>query len=148
MSLQDRRRRQTLEAATPLLLPGEQVELITCANVGTVSVRRQVATAAVVGVLTAGTVIASVRPRQMYLVLTDQRLLFFDAATATGKPGKLLINLPRPYVSATEPKKGMFGLTLVTQLTLAGQDKALKLAFPAPCRAEGRQMLGVLPVAA
>ena len=83
MALKERRRRQVLETAAPLLIQGERIELTTTANVGTVSVRRQVLTAAVVGVLSAGTVMATVRPRAMYVVLTDQRLLFFDAATAT-----------------------------------------------------------------
>ncbi len=146
MALKERRRRQVLETAAPLLIQGERIELTTTANVGTVSVRRQVLTAAVVGVLSAGTVMATVRPRAMYVVLTDQRLLFFDAATATGRPGKVLMHLPRPYVTAGEPRKGMFGLTLVTELTVAQQEKGLKLTFPAPCRAEGRQLLAALPV--
>jgi hypothetical protein len=145
VALNGRRRRQLLETATPLLIQGELVELTTLANVGSVSVRKQALTAAVVGVLTAGTVLATVRPRQMYIVLTEQRLLFFDGSTATGKPGKLLINLPRPYVSVSEPRKGLLGLTLVTQLSVAEQDKGLKLSFPTPCRAEGRQFAAALP---
>ncbi|MEU1311356.1 hypothetical protein ABZ419_21040 [Streptomyces cinnamoneus] len=143
----DRRRRQTFEAVTPMLAPGERVDLITCANVGTVSVRRQVATAALVGVFSGGTMMATVRPRQMYLVLTDRRLLFFDAATTTGKPGKLLIELSRPYVAAGPARKGMLGLTLITELALAGQAEGLKLTFPKPCRADGRQLVGLLPAA-
>lgn len=140
MPLNAGRKRQTFEAATPLLSEGERVELITCANVGSVSARRKVATAVVVGLASAGTLIASVRPRQMYIVLTDRRLLFFDASTSTGRPGQMLMNFPRTYASAGVPSKGMFGLTLVTELALAGQDRGLKLAFPTPCRAEGRQL--------
>ncbi|MEV5241161.1 hypothetical protein AB0K89_18945 [Streptomyces cinnamoneus] len=143
----DRRRRQTFEAAAPMLAADERVDLITCANVGTVSVRRQVATAALAGVLSGGTMMASVRPRQMYLVLTDRRLLFFDASTATGKPGRLLIELARPYVAAGPARKGMLGLTLITELALAGRDEGLRLAFPSPCRKDGRQLLGLLPAA-
>ena len=52
-----------------------------------------------VGVLSAGTVMATVTPRPLYIVLTDQRLLIFDGNRG-GKPGKLLLNLPRPYLSA------------------------------------------------
>ncbi|MFF4364504.1 hypothetical protein [Streptomyces sp. NPDC001594] len=147
MPLNVKRRRQTLDAVTPLLAHGESVELVTCANVGSVSVRRQVATAVVVGVFSAGTMTASVRPRQMYIVLTDRRLLFFDASTSTGRPGRLLMDLPRPYVSAGVPRKGMLGLTLVTELVLAGQDQGLKLAFPTPCRTEGRQFTEALTAA-
>ncbi|MEX2983705.1 hypothetical protein [Streptomyces sp. C36] len=143
----DRRRRQTFEAATPMLAADERVDLITCANVGTVSVRRQVAAAALVGVLSGGTMMATVRPRQMYLLLTDRRLLFFDASTATGKPGKLLIELARPYVAACPARKGMLGLTLIIELALAGQAEGLRLTFPSPCRADGRQLMGLLPAA-
>ncbi|GHB50305.1 hypothetical protein GCM10010347_19770 [Streptomyces cirratus] len=140
MPLNAGRQRQTFEAVTPLLSEGERVELITCANVGSVSVRRQVATAVVVGLASAGTLMAAVRPRQMYIVLTDRRLLFFDASTSTGKPGRVLMDFSRAYASAGVPSKGMFGLTLVTELALAGQDRGLKLVFPTPCRSEGRQL--------
>jgi hypothetical protein len=78
MSLNTRRARQLLDVAAPLLLQGEQVEMTTLAGVGTVSVRKQVLIAAVVGALSAGTVMATVTPRPMYMVLTDQRVLFFD----------------------------------------------------------------------
>ncbi|MEU6896155.1 hypothetical protein ABZ934_31305 [Streptomyces sp. NPDC046557] len=145
MPLNSARKRQTFEAASPLLFQGETVELITCANVGSVSVRRQVATAVVVGLVSAGTMMATVRPRQMYVVLTDRRLLFFDASTSTGKPGRLLMDFPRPHVSAGVPRKGMFGLTVVTELVVAGHDRGLKLAFPTPCRAEGRTLAEALP---
>lgn len=145
MSLNSRRRRQLLEATGPLLLQGEQVELATLAAVGTVSVRRQALTAAVVGVLSAGTVIATVRPRPLYIALTDQRLLFFDGNNG-GKPGKLLMNLPRPYVSVGATKKGLFGLTLITQLSVVEQEQALKVTFPVQHRADGHQFLSLLPV--
>jgi len=133
-----------LPSETPF--QGEQVELTTLAGVGTVSVRKQALTAAVVGVLSAGTVIATVRPRPLYIVLTDQHLLFFDGAGG-GKPGKLLMNFPRPYVSLGAPKKGFLGLTLVTQLSVAEQEKGLKLTFPVQNRADGRQFVSALPVA-
>ncbi|MEU8949417.1 hypothetical protein [Streptomyces sp. NPDC048489] len=145
MSLNPRRRRQLLEATGPLLLQGERVELATLAAVGTVSVRRQVLTAAVVGALTAGTVSATVRPRPLYITLTDQRLLFFDGNNG-GKPGKLVMNLPRPYVSVGATKKGFFGLTLITHLSVVEQIQGLRLTFPAQHRADGRQFVSVLPV--
>ncbi|MFD1272938.1 hypothetical protein ACFQ51_17615 [Streptomyces kaempferi] len=128
-----------------MLLQGEQVELATLAAVGTVSVRRQALTAAVVGVLSAGTVIATVRPRPLYIALTDQRLLFFDGNNG-GKPGKLLMNLPRPYVSVGATKKGLFGLTLITQLSVVEQEQALKVTFPVQHRADGHQFVSLLPV--
>ncbi|MGW1029173.1 hypothetical protein ACWD4J_36765 [Streptomyces sp. NPDC002577] len=145
MALNPRRNRQLLETAAPLLIQGEQVQFTTLAAVGSVSVRKQALTAAVVGVLSAGTVMATVTPHPMYIVMTDQRLLFFDG-TNGGRPGRLQMNLPRPYVSATEPKNGFLGLTVVTHLTVAGQEKGLKLTFPVQNRGDGRRFTSVLPV--
>lgn len=105
MAMNARRARQLLEISAPLLLQGEQVELTSVVSIGTVSVRKQALTAAVVGVLSLGTVMATVTPRPMYIVLTNQRILFFDGNRG-GKPGKLLMNLPRPYVTAsTRPRR-------------------------------------------
>ncbi|MGI5455444.1 hypothetical protein ACQEWB_20155 [Streptomyces sp. CA-249302] len=137
MSLNARRSRQLLEAAAPLLLQGEQIEFTSLAGVGSVSVRKQALTAAVVGVLSAGTVMATVTPRPMYIVLTDQRVLFFDGNQG-GRPGKLLLNLPRPYVSAGGSRKAFLGLQFVTRLAVEGQEQALKVTFPVQHRGTGR----------
>ncbi|MGW9027166.1 hypothetical protein ACWGQ5_23910 [Streptomyces sp. NPDC055722] len=145
MAVNARRTRQLLDAAAPLLLQGEQVELTTLAGVGSVSVRRQALTAALVGVLSAGTVMATVTPRPLYIVLTDQRLLFFDGNRG-GKPGKLVINLPRPYVSAGGSKMAFLGLQYVTYLTLAGQERGLKVTFPVQHRGDGPRFTSGLPV--
>lgn len=136
MALNSRRTRQLLEIASPLLLQGEQVELTSLAGVGSVSVRKQALTAAMVGVLSAGTVMATVTPRPLYIVKTDQRLLFFDGNRG-GRPGKLMLNLPRPCVSVGSSKKAFLGLQYVTQLSMAGQDKGLKVTFPVQHRADG-----------
>ncbi|MFF8944213.1 hypothetical protein ACF1A5_18480 [Streptomyces sp. NPDC014864] len=145
MALNARRNRQLLEAATPLLLEGEQVQLTSLAGVGSVSVRRQALTAAVVGVLSAGTVMATVTPRPLYIVLTDQRVLFFDGNRG-GKPGKLLISLPREYVTAGNSKKAFLGLQYVTHLSVAGQEQGLKVTFPVQHRGDGPRFVSGLPV--
>ncbi|WP_306185944.1 MULTISPECIES: hypothetical protein [unclassified Streptomyces] len=145
MALSSRRTRQLLEAAAPLLLQGEQVELTSLAGVGSVSVRKQALTAAVVGVLSAGTVMATVTPRPLYLVLTDQRVLFFDGNRG-GKPGPLVLNLPRPYVSVGGSKKAFLGLQYVTHLSVAGQEGALKVTFPVQHRADGPRFTAGFPV--
>ncbi|MEU6773350.1 hypothetical protein [Streptomyces sp. NPDC046759] len=145
MALNARRNRQLHEAVAPLLLRGEQVELTSLAGVGSVSVRRQALTAAVVGVVTAGTVVATVRPRPLYMVLTDQRILFFDGNRG-GKPGPLVLNLPRPYVTAGNSKKAFLGLQYVTHLTVAGQEKGLKVTFPVQHRGDGPRLAEALPV--
>ncbi|MFR9799165.1 hypothetical protein ACL02U_25210 [Streptomyces sp. MS06] len=145
MALKSRRKRQLLEAAAPLMLQGEQIELTTLAGVGSVSVRKRALTAAVVGVLSAGTVMATVTPRPLYLVLTDQRLLFFDGNRG-GKPGPLVLNLPRPYVTAGGSKKAFLGMGYVTFLSVAGQEGALKVGFPVQHRGDGPRLVAGLPV--
>lgn len=145
MAISARRDRQLLETAAPLLLPGEQVELTSLASIGTVSVRRQALTTIVVAVLTLGMVMATVRPRAAYVVLTNQRILFFDANQG-GKPGKLLMNMARPYVTATAAKKAFLGLKTVTHLSVEGQEGTLKVDFPVQTRADGRMFAGALPV--
>jgi hypothetical protein len=145
MPLNARRSRLLGEALGPLLMAGERVELLSLTSVGTVSAGRRIATAAVVGVLTAGTVTAVVRPRPMYLAVTDQRLLLFDAAHSSGRPGNLLANLPRPYVTASGPRKGMLGLVSVVRLTVEGSERDLKLTFPVMTRRDGGWLTSVLP---
>ena len=145
MALNSRRTRQLMEAAGPLLLQGEQVEFLSLAGVGTVSVRKQALTAVAVGVLSAGTVMATVTPRPLYIAMTDQRLLFFDGNRG-GRPGKLLLNLPRPYVSAGGSKKAFLGLQYVTQLSVEGQEGALKVTFPVQHRGDGPRFVAGLRV--
>ncbi|MFE2535051.1 hypothetical protein [Streptomyces sp. NPDC059371] len=145
MAINARRNRQLLETSAPLLLPGEQVELTSLASIGTVSVRKQALTAIVVGILTLGMVMATVRPRAVYVVLTNQRILFFDGNRG-GKPGALLMNIARPYVTATSAKKAFLGLKTVTHLSIEGQEGTLKVDFPVQTRADGRVFAGALPV--
>lgn len=145
MSLNARRSRQLIEAATPLLLQGERIEFTSLAAIGSVSVRKQALTAAVVGVLSAGTVMATVTPRPMYIVLTDQRVMFFDGNRG-GRPGQLQLNLPRPYVSAGGSKKAFLGLQFVTRLSVTGQEQGLKVTFPVQHRGDGGRFVGALPV--
>ncbi|MET9910210.1 hypothetical protein ABZZ74_25965 [Streptomyces sp. NPDC006476] len=145
MALNSRRTRQLMETAAPLLLQGEQVEFLSLAGVGTVSARKQALTAVAVGVLSAGTVMATVTPRPLYIAMTDQRLLFFDGNRG-GRPGKLLLNLPRPYVSAGGSKKAFLGLQYVTHLSVEGQEGALKVTFPVQHRGDGPRFVAGLRV--
>ncbi|MGW3914214.1 hypothetical protein ACWEBX_22200 [Streptomyces sp. NPDC005070] len=145
MAINARRNRQLLETSAPLLVPGEQVELTSLASIGTVSVRKQALTAIIVGILTLGMVMATVRPRAVYVVLTNQRILFFDGNRG-GKPGALLMNIARPYVTATSAKKAFLGLKTVTHLSIEGQEGTLKVDFPVQTRADGHVFAGALPV--
>ncbi|ARP68672.1 hypothetical protein LK07_01585 [Streptomyces pluripotens] len=146
--MNNRRRQQLLQSVAPLLTEGEQVEFTSLAKVGSVSVKRRVLTSALVGVLSAGTVIATVQPRPMYLALTDRQLLFFDAKTTTGRPGELLLAMPRELTSAAPMQKALLGLGLQTVLTVQGQEKGLKLTFPPAGKAAGRDLVSRLAVTA
>ncbi|MEU5594959.1 hypothetical protein [Streptomyces sp. NPDC020298] len=135
------------QSVAPLLTEGEQVELTSLAKVGSVSAKRRVMTTALVGVLTAGTVIATVQPRPMYWAPTGRRPLFFDAKTSTGRPGKLLVALPRELISAAPAGRALLGLGVRTVLTVEGQEQGLKLTFPPACKAAGRDLASRLAAA-
>ncbi|MGK4580290.1 hypothetical protein [Kitasatospora sp. HPMI-4] len=145
--MNNKRRQQLVAAANPLLTAGERIELATVVKVGSVSVKRKLATAAVVGVLTAGTVIATASPRPMYLVMTDQRILFFEVDGLTGKPRKLLMVLPRELVTATPVAKALLGLGRVTQLEIDGQEQGLKVLFPPVSKADAAGFAAALRTA-
>jgi hypothetical protein len=87
-----------------------------------------------------------VRPRGTYIVLTDRRILFFDGDISSGgRPGKHLMTVPRDLVTVSEPKGKGFGLAMQIELTIAGQDKDLRILFPKPSKDEGRQFTDLLP---
>lgn len=124
---------RVMAVATPILEAGERIEICSVANVGTVSVKRQATTAAVVGVLSAGTVMVAVRPKKFFLALTDRRLLLFGEGMI-GLEKKPAAVLPRQLLRTGEPKKGM--LTATFELSIEGQEKGMKFVFPLPARAD------------
>ena len=134
------------QAAAPHLRPGEIVEIGAFTTVGSVSAKRQFLTAAVVGVATAGLVVATVRPAKRYLGVTNQRLLFFNGEASFGRPGKLLFSLPREAVAVV--KSGRRMLAYQIELTIAGQEKGLLINFPMTTRATMEEIAASLPAAA
>jgi hypothetical protein len=143
--MNNKRVRMLAEKAAPQLQAGEQIEISAYCNVGTVSVKRMVATAAVVAVATAGIFTAVVHPRKTYLALTTSRLLFFDVNSATGRPGKLLFTLPREAVAVADVNKGLIALKV--EIAIAGQDKGLRLAFPTIAKKDGKLVASALQAA-
>jgi hypothetical protein len=133
------------QAAAPHLRPGEVVEIGAFATVGSVSIKRQFATAAVVGVATLGFVNATVRPAKRYIAVTGQRLLFFNGEGTLGRPGKILFALPREAVVVV--KAGRHLLYYRMELAVAGQDKGLLINFPITARATMEQIAASLPAA-
>jgi hypothetical protein len=127
--------KRVVTVATPVLGPGEHIEMGTFAAVGSVSVKRQVATAAIAGVLSGGTLMVSVQPKKYYVALTNERPLFFAEGRATGRPEKkLAMQLPRELLAAGEATRGL--LTAKVNLTIEGQEQGLKLVFPLPSRSD------------
>ena len=144
--LKDKRVQQVHEVAGPHLRPGEQVQLVSYASVGSVSVKRRAATAAVTAIASGGTLAISVRPRRMYLAMTPDRLLFFNGDTPSGKPGRsVLMEIPRPLITVAGAKKGL--LTVTVRLAVEGEDQGVKLIFPRPTRDDGEKLAAEIPAA-
>jgi hypothetical protein len=134
-------------AAAPSLQPGELVELTGVASAGKLRVGKQLAQAAVVAVVTAGTLAAWTTPKKFYVVLTDRRLLFLEQHSLTGGPTtKLGLELPRAALSVQQVKVKpiMFIPTLRVDLAIAGADNGLQLIFPAVAIPEGRQFASAI----
>ncbi|MBS2962084.1 hypothetical protein KGA66_03425 [Actinocrinis puniceicyclus] len=88
----------------PALAPGEQIQMIEVLQLGKVSAKRQVATAAVAGIASGGLLIVAARPRPYLMVMTDQRIALVDFVnTNVGK--KIALSVPRANFKAG-PLKG------------------------------------------
>lgn len=123
------------KVAPAVLQPGETVGFATFAAVGRVSVKRQLATAAVVGVLSAGTISATVQPKPFYVVVTDQRLLVVEPHPMFNSKvtEKVVTAVPRGAVTLARPRHG---LAARVDLAVDGWDKGLSLAFGIQRRGE------------
>ena len=62
----------------PALAPGEQITMIDVVQLGKVSAKRRVATAAVAGIASGGLLMLSVKPRPYLIALTDRRVFLVD----------------------------------------------------------------------
>jgi hypothetical protein len=133
------------KAAAPHLRQSEVVEIGVFTTVGSVSVKRQFLTAAVVGVATAGMVAATVRPAKRFLAVTSDRLMFFNGEGTFGRPGKLLFSIPREAVEVVESGRHLLAYRI--ELAIAGQEKGLRINFPLTARATMEEIAASLPVA-
>ncbi len=139
--MNSKRQGQLQQVVAPLLAAGEQVQVMAAAGVGTVTVKRQLATAVAVGVATGGLMTAMPVPRQMYIAVTDRRILFFDGA---GKPGKQMMDLSRQYVRVSPPQKATLGLAMRIRLEVEGSDTGVQVTFPHVAKADGRAFAAAL----
>lgn len=115
---------QVLAAAAPRLKEGEQVGLATFASVGSLSRKGKV-----VGV------------RRMYIAMTGERLLFFEATSRRPGPG-VLMSIPAELVRVAEAKEAL--LTLKVELDIEGQDEGLRFMFFGPYRTDGNRLVSAL----
>ncbi len=120
--------------ATPVLEQGERIEVSSIASVGTVSLKRRAATAAIAGVLSGGTLMVAVQPKKFFLALTDRRLLLFPQGMSGRPEKKPAIVLPRQVLRTGDTKKGL--LTATFEMSIDGEEKGLKFVFPLPARAD------------
>jgi hypothetical protein len=139
--MNEKNRARLMELVTPVLREGERVEIVCTPNVGTVSVRRQVTTAAVAAIATGGMLAVAVRPKTRYAVLTDQRLLFFDMAPSGRPAGPLVAQLPRAALSSSRFKSA---LKATFHISIEGDTKSLKMEFPFPGRSDARALADAL----
>ncbi|WP_329055284.1 hypothetical protein OG738_17775 [Amycolatopsis sp. NBC_01488] len=142
-----RRDRRVLELAAPMMQPGETPEVISMAKVG--SVRQvfgeSVALGLATAVLSGGTMFSITAQRELYLLLTDRQLMFFEADPSTGGPRKALLGVPRGQVAITEPTGGFL---VKFELHVHGWDRALTLSMPPippSMRKKGLRLLAGLP---
>jgi hypothetical protein len=139
--MNEKNRARLMELVTPMLRQGERVELACTPNVGSVSIKRQVATAAIVGLVTLGHLAVAVRPKTRYVVLTDQRLLFLDMELS-GRPSlPLVAELPRHELTSSRFKSALKATFLIS---IEGDPKSLKMEFPFPGRHDARQLADAL----
>jgi hypothetical protein len=131
-----RRSQKLISAASARMAPGEQVELTALAKLGsgaavaarTVAVSAAVTT--VLGLMGGGVGFAGFARRELYIVLTDRQVLFFEAVRATGGPGKHLASFPRHLTASSEPENSALGLFLKFRVIVEGLDQPLRLTVP------------------
>jgi hypothetical protein len=132
----NRRNQKLISAASVRMQPGEQVELTALAKLGSgtaAATRTVVATAAaaaVLGVMGGGVGFVGFARRELYIVLTDRQVLFFEAVRATGGPGKHLASFPRHLTASSEPESSALGLFIKFRITAEGLDQPLRLTVP------------------
>ncbi|WP_218177728.1 hypothetical protein [Amycolatopsis australiensis] len=96
-------------------------------------------------VLSGGTMFSLTAQRELYLLLTDRQLLFFEADPYTGGPGKALFGVPRTHVAITEPTSGFL---VKFELFVHGWDQAMTLSMPPlppSLRKKGLRLVAALP---
>ncbi|HEX5114601.1 MAG TPA: hypothetical protein VFW65_05315 [Pseudonocardiaceae bacterium] len=146
------RTRRLIETAGQHMGAGEQVQLTTMAKLGSAPVAANagvVVAASIVGAaLGGGWGFAGMVRKEVYVVLTDRQLMFFQARRDTGAPGKHLASFQRAGVTCSDASSSGLGLFVNVRITAEGLDRPVRLQFPpipARLRKEGRELAAALP---
>lgn len=140
-----KRHRLLLAAVTPLLAPGERVEVSTIVNLKTVSVRRTAAFAAASAILSAGAVSVIPVPVPMYLVMTDRHFFVFRANPNFARPEEHLMTLARAGLVRTEIRERLLNSSFV--VSSPDDVQGLRIVFPLVGRKDRNAIAAALPVA-
>ncbi|MFE9847559.1 hypothetical protein ACFYPN_01920 [Streptomyces sp. NPDC005576] len=140
-----KRHRLLLAAVTPLLAPGERVEVSTIVNLRTVSVRRTAAFAAASAILSAGAVSVIPVPVPMYLVMTDRHFFVFRANPNFARPEEHLMTFARAGLVRTEIRERLLNSSFV--VSSPDDVQGLRIVFPLVGRKDRNAIAAALPVA-
>ncbi|MEV4428777.1 hypothetical protein ACN9M0_28825 [Streptomyces sp. R-07] len=141
-----RRRRALLATVTPMLEPGERVEVTCVVGLNTVSVRRTAAFGVASAVLSGGAMAVIPTPVPMYLAMTDRRLFVFRADPVFAKPVEHTMTIPRDGLFRSEIKERILNSSFV--LSSSYSETGLKIIFPLISRKERNLVAAALPLAA
>jgi hypothetical protein len=129
---------------TPFLGDGESISLVTAAQVGQVSAKRQVTTMAAAALLSGGLLTVYTRPAGSYIVVTNERLFFLPINRTSGKP--VAAGSEGPYTVSRPVRLEKAGglLYAAWHLTDPGGTPLLRLSYAVPDRPEGPKLAAAL----
>ncbi|MER8044732.1 hypothetical protein [Streptomyces sp. NPDC094032] len=141
-----RRRRALLATVTPMLEPGERVEVTSLVNLSSVSVRRTAAFGVASAIASGGALTVVPVPTPMYLAMTDRRLLIFRADPTFAKPVGHTMTIQRAHLFRSEIKERFLNSSFV--LSSPYSETSLKIIFPLIDRAARNLVAAAIPLAA
>ncbi|WP_370415539.1 hypothetical protein [Streptomyces fradiae] len=138
-----RRRRALLATVTPVLEPGERVEVTAIVGLSTVSVRRTAAFGIASAIASGGTVSVIPAPVPHYLAMTDRRLFVFRADPTFAEPVEHTMTIQREGLFRSEIKERILNSSFV--LSSPYSETQLKLIFPLISRKERQLVAAAIP---
>ncbi|MFI1659397.1 hypothetical protein ACH4ZU_31475 [Streptomyces sp. NPDC020472] len=141
-----RRRRALLATVTPMLEPGERIEVTCVVGLSTVSVSRTAAFGVASAILSGGSMAAIPAPVPMYLAMSDRRLFVFRADPVFAKPVAHTMTIPRDGLVRSAVRERILNSSFV--LSSPHGETALKIVFPLISRKERNLVAAALPLAA